>query len=366
MRLFLVSLFFFTTCLTSSSAYAQKTEGLRFSHHDWEIVCDNTRTCRAAGYNAEDGDPVSVLLTRKAGAQQAVSAELMLGDYEGDFSQRFKKLPARVNVLMQVNDKALGAVSVDTQSLMGTLSAAQVDALVSSLSRKSKLVWKFGKSQWQVSDKGAAAVLLKMDEFQGRLGTHAALIKKGTLSEEQVLPALPMPIVHVADVVPALPSDANFLQRNEKTLRAHLISLSKKDDSCPRLEEKGAEAEEAEGLSVTRLNANKMLVSTLCWRAAYNEGYGYWVINQQAPFQAKLVTIAGEGTAEAENEIIVTQKGRGLGDCMWNETWLWNGQEFIQTSAISSGMCKLIAPGGAWELPLIVTDVKKTKTVKSK
>ncbi len=40
--------------------------GVNFTHHDWELACDNTRTCRAAGYQSDDDQlPVSVLLTRK-------------------------------------------------------------------------------------------------------------------------------------------------------------------------------------------------------------------------------------------------------------------------------------------------------------
>ena len=46
-------------------ARAQSANGLYFQHRDWEIACDNTGTCRAAGYHAEADDRrVSVLLTR--------------------------------------------------------------------------------------------------------------------------------------------------------------------------------------------------------------------------------------------------------------------------------------------------------------
>ncbi|RYE66259.1 MAG: DUF1176 domain-containing protein, partial [Oxalobacteraceae bacterium] len=42
---------------------------VRFEHKDWEIACDNTRTCRAAGYQTEDVVPnASILLTRHAGS----------------------------------------------------------------------------------------------------------------------------------------------------------------------------------------------------------------------------------------------------------------------------------------------------------
>ena len=52
-----------------------------FDHEDWQLVCDNTRTCRAAGYQSDAADmPVSVLLTRKAGAGTAVAGRVMLGD----------------------------------------------------------------------------------------------------------------------------------------------------------------------------------------------------------------------------------------------------------------------------------------------
>ncbi|WP_410488919.1 DUF1176 domain-containing protein [Aeromonas hydrophila] len=46
-----------------ASALGSSTEGLSFQHKDWELACDNTRTCRAAGYSAESGG-LSVLLTQ--------------------------------------------------------------------------------------------------------------------------------------------------------------------------------------------------------------------------------------------------------------------------------------------------------------
>ena len=59
------------TALLTLNAYAKDE---LFTHHDWEFVCDNTRTCRAAGYQSDNGQrPVSVLLTRKGGPGQAVT-----------------------------------------------------------------------------------------------------------------------------------------------------------------------------------------------------------------------------------------------------------------------------------------------------
>ena len=72
------------TTLLSAAATAADTgavvEGLSFEHGDWEVACDNTRTCRAAGYQSDDSDeslPVSVLLTRAGGAGTAVTLSLI-------------------------------------------------------------------------------------------------------------------------------------------------------------------------------------------------------------------------------------------------------------------------------------------------
>ncbi len=53
-------------------------------------------------------------------------------------------------------------------------------------------------------------------------------------------------------------------------------------------------------------------------------------------------------------------KGRGLGDCWQLDSWTWDGEEFNHTDSRSTGMCRLIAPGGPWSLPTIVTDVRYT------
>src|SRR5512139_570127 len=72
--------------LLASEVYANDvTPGISFQHKDWELACDNTRTCRAAGYQSDDGDlAMSVLLTRMAGPNQPVTAQVMLGSYAED------------------------------------------------------------------------------------------------------------------------------------------------------------------------------------------------------------------------------------------------------------------------------------------
>jgi len=163
--------------------------GLHFEHKDWEIACDNTCTCRAAGYQTESSGPsASVLLTRAAGPKQAVTAEVQLAQSEDD-----SKLPDTLQ--MFIDKRPVGTIRLDKEKRLGALSAAQTTALLAALTKNGLVEWRAGKGSWSISNMGANAVLLKMDEFQGRLGTPTALVRKGDKPETDVLPALPRPII---------------------------------------------------------------------------------------------------------------------------------------------------------------------------
>ncbi|WP_295574126.1 DUF1176 domain-containing protein [Stenotrophomonas maltophilia] len=321
-----------------------------FTHHDWTLACDNTRTCRAAGYQQDEGDapPVSVLLTRAAGPGQRVDAQLLLGQYD----EQSPRPPAQAQ--LQINGKDLGRLQL--QDGGATLSAAQTDALLAALTRSSRIeVIGNGQQRWTLSDRGASAVLLKMDEFQGRLGTTGALIRKGSTSEGKVLPALPVPVVVLAKLAPTRAGDAAL--EKSSALRAALRSATPGDDCSAISAEGDPMISEPQELTVTRLSKDKVLVSTLCWRAAYNEGYGFWVANDKAPFQPVLVTTSG--TDNDGSTISAWQKGRGLGDCGWTADWGWDGKRFVQTSEATSGLCRMVTAGGAWEMPTIVSKVQR-------
>lgn len=206
-----------------------------------------------------------------------------------------------------------------------------------------------GDDHWALSDKGAAAVLLKMDEFQGRLGTPGALIRKGTKKESTVLPPLPIPTLMQPPLAAPRPGDDQFTKKYSKALVQAIGRCKESDDDKDDPE-----------YEVSRLSNTKMLVSTRCWLAAYNVGMGFWVINDKPPFEP--VEITQDGSDYASGTISMAQKGRGLGDCWSTAEWTWNGKTFVQTKSSSSGMCKLMAPGGAWELPELITDVVPATT----
>jgi hypothetical protein len=336
--------------LLAPRALAAGEMGLNFEHGDWNVVCDNTRTCRAAGYQSDDNESfASVLLTRKAGPGQPVKGELKIGmENDGIRTQ------PNFALAMTIDGKGFGNVVINAASNHGDLSDAQVQALLASLTRNSAIAWTIpGKnSTWSLSDKGAAAVLLKMDDYQGRIGTRGALIRKGAQDEDKILPPVPMPVVVAAHVIDAKASDKRLAASASKQLRSELLKTVKAGDCFGTTSGISDEAP----LSIARLDDRKLLASTLCWTAAYNEGDAYWVINKAPPWQPVLVTTTG--TDYAKGEISSGQKGRGLGDCWSNDTWTWDGSQFVHTKSESMGLCKG-APDGAWVMPTLVTQVRR-------
>lgn len=329
-------------------AAAFPADGLSFTHYDWELACDNTGTCRAAGYSGNDaGDyTVSVLLARQAGPGQAVTGQVMIGQY-GE-NPVVDSLPAKFKLALRINGSAHGTLAFTKDSLTTDLSASQVAALVAALAKNAEIEMRVGSHAWRLSDSGATAVLLKMDDYQGRVGTPGALARKGSKPEAGVPAAVAAPKIALAPIPKAQPSDAQFVARHGKALRAALQAATKQED-CGDLHEPA----ETPVLEAQRLSPTQMLVSTRCWLAAYNSGSGYWVVNDKPPFQPALATASGSDYSDGK--IDEQHKGRGLGDCWSSRTLGWDGKRFQLIEESSTGMCRLIAPGGAWSLPTRVS-----------
>ncbi|ENU25503.1 DUF1176 domain-containing protein [Acinetobacter modestus] len=341
----------------SSTSFAQEIKGISFSHQDWEIYCSNTGTCRAAGYQNEDGqnEPASVLLTRKAGAKQTVSAEFALANFEQE------SLPAAKlqNIHFYVNGKDLGQVSVDGTEfpIMGKLSTNQVNGLLQQAKQKTDIVFKNSNVEWQISDAGMTASLLKMDDFQKRVGTVGALIKKGNADESKVLAAQPKLVVKKVKT-----ADKPYLTLQPKTKQYQSVypllmaaqPIPKEEGFCEGIY--NGDGTESQPIELYKLSNNKVLAMTLCWRAAYNEGHGAWILDQSLTGKATLVT---EHASDFGLGVMSSaQKGRGIGDCWSSDEWVWDGQKFVHTKDMWTGMCKGLAAGGVWELDQIEAVVK--------
>lgn len=336
-------------------ANAGKAPGLMFTHIDWEIACDNTRTCRAAGYHGGSGDgddaagsepmPVSVLLTRKAGPREAVHGELKINRPGADPAD--EDWLRTLSLTMRIDAKPVGTMVIGENKWTFSLSAAQTALLISALTKQSRIEWSDGKLTWKLSDKGAAAVLLKMDEYQGRIGTPGALVRSGSNDEGRVLPPLAAPVV-LAAKVPA--DDSIRLSRN--SLKSLRVALNASMKDCAGT----ASEQPADTIHVRRLSATHLLASATCWTAAYNEGSAYWLVNAKPPYSPKLIT--DFASDYSMGKISASLKGRGMGDCESFAEWTWDGKRFVPTSEGTTGQCKSVAPGGAWSLPVLTTTVR--------
>lgn len=333
--------------LLAFAAHAQPSN-IDFSHEDWQVVCDNTRTCRIAGYSALDSDmPVSVLLTREAGRDTAISGEVKVGRYDTSSAASADDQPSQL-VINGTDYGALGELNAQTGALR--LSDKQVQALIDALAGNSRIEFTASNQRWLLSDQGAAAVLLKADEAQGRLHTTTAFIRRGPHSQSS-LAALAMPVVYKVAPVNR-ETTASVAGLSDEQLREALLS-SVHDDRCSAL---SRENDDGVDWQIYQLDDKRFLVSHLCWSAAYNFGYGMWLINREAPYQPSLITT--QASDYGDGEITAAHKGRGLGDCYATTQWTWTGDDFVKSYEGSTGMCRLIEAGGAWELPTYVTEVR--------
>lgn len=310
----------------------------RFTHFRWSLTCDNEKTCSATGASGHDRHNVALLLTRRAGAWEPVQAKVR-------FLAWATSTPREVR--FSVNHQKYGVLTGPDQHGDYTFSGAQLRALLDSLAtgHNETLFTNSDGTRWLLSGRGATATLLKMDDVQGRLHTPGALVRKGLRSEHRV-PAAPS--------IPTLRPAAMYRLGGDRSLPTSpglLQSLSIK----PELKHCLA-AEEDLKLSVDRLSAGRILVSTHCTRRVFG-GMSklFWIASDTAPFMPKLLTV--EGLSYHSGQILLKKTAPHDGDCAVIERWHWTGERFRQASVVTTGLCEDPRDVGSWEIPVATTRV---------
>ncbi|HHQ4690546.1 TPA: DUF1176 domain-containing protein [Aeromonas veronii] len=321
---------------------ATQPEALYFAHKDWEIACDNTRTCRAAGYSAESGG-LSVLLTREAGAKGKLHAELAIAEVDG----QAPAAPADGLITLRINGEVLGTVKERTP-----FSQSQIEALVRAIKGTGKVVFEWSKHQEQLSGAGAYAIFLKMDEFQGRLNTSTALTRRGSLSTTSIPPALSAPVIHAGAV--AADNLSRPLTKPELQSIGKWLKQQVDQDTCPMA------YENSEGGRLYPLNQERALLQLPCWLAAYNDGSAFVLIDAELDTDSATL-ISTDANGYGMGELSASHKGRGIGDCFSFESWVWDGKTFVQSEKSTTGSCRMIALGGTWHLPTLTSKVLKAQ-----
>ena len=357
-----------TMPVLAAEGYGKPFEDWGYSKDDWQLVCDNTLTCRAAGYSSEDNfdRPATILIT--AVPQQ------MTPKVEVQFLPPLKSADKQ-DIELWLNDKFYGQLSDSSDGDVYQLNQKQTQALLKQASQNTKIeivaVSKVGSTRWQVSDKGMSAVLLKLDEVQGRVGNSLAMVSQSHRNKQVPKSAVTKPIIHKAfafsDKKQTVlePAKLNYFKSNiEKWINVDSKSLMGTQDEMGDCELANPKSEQYQSFkrydsnrldwTFTRVDGAHTLASHLCWSGAYNMGYGYWLIDNAKPSKPQLITTSG--SQYAKGEIWATHKGRGLGDCWGQKQWVWNGKSFVVSKEATTGMCRGFA-GGAWQLPTYVSDI---------
>ena len=327
------------------SAMATSIKGIG-NYQDWDLVCDNTGTCRMAGYQDESSDPVSILFTRAAGENVAVEGKFTILP----FGEADRDVQVGQDIEIWLNGKSLGKVKHISDDAPDKLTEEQTKALLSGLKKESEIRLTYGKTTLKVSDKGAAAAMLKMDEFQQRLNTPSALIRQGQ-EKHAVLAPQAAPKIEAVSVNNHKTIE---LKRGEKQFKHVLALLRKAHDGCVD------EDLESQDITIYPLTQNKVLAEALCFKGAYQSTNYYAVLDDKfskvEQVLAEQYNEAGYDEKQGYAFVRGTYKDRGLGDCWSGQDAVWNGKIFIRTSEWTTGSCKGL-PGGTWQLPIFVSNV---------
>lgn len=360
----LMTIGLFSLPAVASDAYGDPFEGWGFVKDDWQVVCDNTLTCRAVGYADDEqwDKPISILLT--AIPKEALPTGMVqLLPEVSENSQN--------NVALWLNGKNYGRLQPSSDGGLYDLTAKQTNSLINSARLNTKIEIKAGDDSWTVSDKGMGAVLLKLDEVQGRVGTPIALVSKNSTHKQTPKSAKPKPVIKKA---------FSYSEKDNKTLSAakqayfeaninrwinindeQFVGSENTTGNCELINPKSETsinfakyAGNSAGWDFIPIDATHTLAVHSCWIGAYNAASGYWLIDNAKPRNPQLITTAGNDYFEGE--ISANHKDRGIGDCWNSKTWVWNGTTFAKMADSSTGMCKGFE-GGAWDLPTYVSEV---------
>ena len=320
---------------------APSLKGFEKTYQDWDLICDNTGTCNMAGYPEYYSEhPVSILFTRSAGEKAPVTAQLAL--LREDVGNKTAEII--------LNGQSLGTIQNFSEEGNAKLSEKQTTELLTALKGNASIEVIFGEFKEKVSDKGAAAAMLKMDEFQQRLNTPSALIRQGQ-EKHAVLAPQAAPKIEAVSVNNHKTIE---LKRGEKQFNHVLALLRKAYDGCVD------EDLESQDITLYPLTQNKVLAEALCASGAYQSTNYYAVLDDKLSKVEQVLAdqYNGVGGDRKQGYAFVrgAYKGRGAGDCWSIQDAVWNGKIFILTSEWTTGSCKRF-PDGAWQLPTFVSDI---------
>ncbi|MDO4436115.1 MAG: DUF1176 domain-containing protein [Cardiobacteriaceae bacterium] len=346
---------------------------------DWELVCDNAKTCRAVGYhsdaslyeNPETHYPTSVLIKREMGKDEVV-VKVNLDTFE---------LPTEVTILhpleeaefeMFIGDKSYGKLAWSKLPIL--LNDEQSKALLDNVHHGLPVEFRWQGKIWALSSEGMLETLQEMDREQGYQHTQSALVEKG--SQKAPTETYTYPQINPPKWLDAEPQfidrDSEQGQKLQALLRhstnesgmtledAHLSiwrnlapnesGMTLEDCAVFQTDEEASYLpDEAKRFEVSRIDEHHTVVLGLCSLGAYQSDSVAWVVNQD--FTEVKQVISDNIQAIEDESLTGAFKARGIGDCWSMFNYHWDGNAFVNTYTASTGMCKGFM-GGAWTLPI--------------
>ena len=327
--------------LSSSAGHAegQSAIGMLVDYKDWEIGCDNARSCVAIGMTSEDGTMSAyVRIVRDGGADDAPLVDFVVFPPD-DATEALKQPLVRLSFdAHKAGGLPKGALTLEEDGelyryqlaedaipdlLAGMRSATTITADLYDGDRK--------LSSQVISLAGSVAALLQMDDAQQRIGTVTALIKKGDAGADTIppVPALPtvksLPVADMADPLPAAP--------------AGLPTPS--PDDC---------GEGPAPYIAYDLGDGAQLWGVCASAGAYNYAYDFRIVRDGAaePAQFLVPDQPADEASQLWNSYVDDEtgrlnsyfKGRGLGDCGDSNEWAWDGKAFAPMLHMGMGACR--------------------------
>jgi hypothetical protein len=219
--------------------------------------------------------------------------------------------------------------------LAGPAALALIEALRNG---KTLTILAGGRSVATISLAGSAAVLLWVDDQQGRVGTVTALARPGSRPAAAVPPAPPEPVVVAAPAV----SQAGLPKVAPK-------SLIKGEAGCDPIET-------PEDI-VARLAPGVVLWGPECETGPYNAVSVFFLGDEHAGHLKRIVFAEAPGGDQASDDapmnasfdpktrtLSAFAKSRGIGDCGEITSWVWDGTSFHLLSERAMPECRGVSP----------------------
>jgi hypothetical protein len=309
---------------------------------DWTLVCDNTRYCEAKGL--VEGEHATMRIEREAGPNKGINLVI---DALGDLQPDALRVDGKPSVLQQIDWNRGGRRDLSEAQL--SVSQAAARRALAALVDGRRLTLGEAAQNASVSLMGLKAVLLAMDELQGRLDTPGALIRTGPLAESRVVAAQPLPYLPIRPVLPQA-APPGFLAAVRADRAPTITAECASDLARPRDEARA-------------LNASEMLVFLECRRGAYQSEFLAYRVARDDPRQARPLVLPVEagidrmfGTTLSQPEwdlesgtLTVGAKGRGVADCGYWAKWRFTESGFVLAEFHEQRICA----GRPWDWPAL-------------